>query len=165
MSHARVYHTLTMLADGTVLAVGGEPTAQTGTVRGPGGVLPSEIWNPDTETWTPVASIGATRGLPLDRGPDARRQRAGRRRRPRHSPGRRPVLGADLLAGVPVRRARADDHLGARTRPPTARPFTVSTPDAASISAVNLVSLGADTHQTDMDQHFVPLQLHRATGR
>ena len=33
----------------------------------------------------------------------------------------------------------------------------VTSPDAASITAVNLVSLGADTHQADMDQHFVPL--------
>ncbi|MBV9923318.1 MAG: DUF1929 domain-containing protein [Pseudonocardia sp.] len=40
----------------------------------------------------------------------------------------------------------------------------VSTPDAASISAVNLVSLGADTHQSDMDQHFVPLTFTQGTG-
>ncbi len=29
--------------------------------------------------------------------------------------------------------------------------------DASRVSAVNLVSLGSDTHQSDMDQHFVPL--------
>jgi hypothetical protein len=37
----------------------------------------------------------------------------------------------------------------------------VSTPDAASVTAVNLVSMGADTHQSDMDQHFVPLSFTR----
>ncbi len=48
MHYARVYHTLTMLADGTVLAVGGETTwGQTGSTEVSGGVLPSEIWNPD----------------------------------------------------------------------------------------------------------------------
>src|SRR6185369_17457203 len=41
--------------------------------------------------------------------------------------------------------------------------ISVTTPDAASITAVNLVSLGADTHQLDMNQHFVPLNF-TATG-
>src|SRR6202020_3539344 len=63
MADARIYHTLTMLADGTVLAVGGEPTAgQTGKTEVSGGVLPSEIWNPSTQTWSPAAATGATRG-------------------------------------------------------------------------------------------------------
>ena len=42
--------------------------------------------------------------------------------------------------------------------------ITVSTPDAASIRSVNLVSLGADTHQSDMDQHFVPLSFTAGVG-
>jgi hypothetical protein len=42
--------------------------------------------------------------------------------------------------------------------------MTISTPDASSISAVNLVSLGADTHQADMDQHFVPLSFTANSG-
>ena len=42
--------------------------------------------------------------------------------------------------------------------------FTVTTPDAASIRSVNLVSLGADTHQSDMDQHFVPLSFTAGAG-
>ena len=60
MHHARIYHTLTMLADGTVLAVGGEqPADDQSDVTS--GVLPTEIWNPRTETWTPAAPIGAAR--------------------------------------------------------------------------------------------------------
>jgi hypothetical protein len=42
--------------------------------------------------------------------------------------------------------------------------MTISTPDASSISAVNLVSLSADTHQADMDQHFVPLSFTAGSG-
>ncbi|HET7740300.1 MAG TPA: fibronectin type III domain-containing protein [Mycobacterium sp.] len=42
--------------------------------------------------------------------------------------------------------------------------ITVNTPDAANISAVNLVSLGADTHQADMGQHFVPLPFTASSG-
>ena len=43
--------------------------------------------------------------------------------------------------------------------------FSVSTPDASSISSVNLVSLGTDTHQLDMGQHFVPLNFTQTTAR
>jgi len=42
--------------------------------------------------------------------------------------------------------------------------ISVSTPDAASIAAVNLVSLGTDTHQMDMNQHFVPLSFTAGSG-
>src|SRR6202022_4531793 len=42
--------------------------------------------------------------------------------------------------------------------------ITVSTPDAASISQVNLVDLGASTHQTDGDQRFVPLSFTQNQG-
>jgi hypothetical protein len=42
--------------------------------------------------------------------------------------------------------------------------MSISTPDAASIKAVNLVSLGADTHQGDMNQHFVPLSFTQTAG-
>ncbi|WP_245931507.1 DUF1929 domain-containing protein [Actinokineospora auranticolor] len=43
--------------------------------------------------------------------------------------------------------------------------ISVSTPDAASISAVNLVSVGANTHQSDMDQRFVPLSYTKGVGK
>ena len=46
MNYARVYHTLTMLADGRVLAVGGEATSDQTQVTT--GVLPAEIWDPAT---------------------------------------------------------------------------------------------------------------------
>ena len=47
MNYARVYHTLTMLADGRVLAIGGEPTSNQDTVLT--GIMPAEIWNPATQ--------------------------------------------------------------------------------------------------------------------
>ena len=42
--------------------------------------------------------------------------------------------------------------------------ISVATPDASSIAAVNLVSLGTDTHQIDMNQHFVPLSFTAGSG-
>ena len=50
MAQNRVYHTLTMLADGRVLAVGGEATSDQNIIKT--GVLPTEIWDPATETWS-----------------------------------------------------------------------------------------------------------------
>jgi Galactose oxidase-like, Early set domain/Fibronectin type III domain/Glyoxal oxidase N-terminus len=164
MSNARIYHTLTMLADGTVLAVGGEKTwGQTGQTEVSGGVLPSEIWNPNTETWSPAAPTATTRGY--------------------HStailmPDGTVLIGGSGHAnpGYPAQTTSqiySPPYLFKGPRPtiasaPAAATYgstiPVSTPDAASISAVNLVSLGSDTHQSDMDQHFVPLSFTQGSG-
>ncbi len=157
MAHARMYHTLTMLADGTVLAAGGEPTSgQTGSTEVSGGILPSEIWNPATQTWSPAAATGTTRGY--------------------HSTAVLMPDGTVLVGGS----GHANPGYAAQTTsqvysPPYlskgARPtigsapgsvsygsgFNVTMGDSSTVSAVNLVSLGSDTHQSDMDQHFVPL--------
>jgi hypothetical protein len=162
MNNPRVYHTLTMLADGRVLAVGGEATSDQSQVTT--GVLPSEIWDPATGTWTADASMSAARNY--------------------HSTAVLMPDGTVLVAG-----GGHEDSLGgpgqysAQVYSPSylfngARPtitsapasstyganLTISTPDAASISAVNLVSLGSDTHQADMSQHFVPLSFTAGSG-
>ena len=54
MKYRRSYHTLTVLPDGKVLATGGQ-TATDG-VDETTGVLATEIWDPDTDTWTTMAS-------------------------------------------------------------------------------------------------------------
>jgi hypothetical protein len=157
MAHARIYHTLTMLADGTVLAVGGEPTAgQTGQTEVSGGVLPSEIWNPSTQTWSPAAATGTTRGY--------------------HSTALLMPDGTVLVGGSGHANAGFAGQLSSQVYSPAylskgPRPtissapssisygsnFNVSMGDTSTVSAVNLVSLGSDTHQSDMDQHFMPL--------
>jgi Domain of unknown function (DUF1929)/Fibronectin type III domain/Galactose oxidase, central domain len=162
MANARVYHTLTMLADGTVLAVGGEQTSDQAVVTT--GVMTTEIWNPATETWSQAAPIAAARNYHATAVlmPDARVLVAGgghgngtgdpgQYSAQIYSPpylfnGTRPTIGT----------APATTTNGAST--------PIATPDAASISAVNLVSLGADTHQMDMDQHFVPLTFTSGSG-
>jgi hypothetical protein len=164
MLNARVYHTLTTLADGTVLAVGGEPTwGQTGSTEVSGGILQSEIWDPNTGAWSPATPIATTRGyhstailMPdgtvlLSGSGHADPGLAGQDSAQIYSPpylfkGARPTITS----------APADTTYGSTV--------DVSTPDAASIGAVNLVSLGADTHQSDMDQHFVPLSFTQTSG-
>jgi hypothetical protein len=128
-----------------------------------GGVLPSEIWNPDNETWSLAAPTATTRGY--------------------HStailmPDGTVLIGGSGHAG-PGEAAQTTSqiysppYLFKGPRPTIASApagatygstISVGTPDAASISAVNLVSLGSDTHQSDMDQHFVPLSFTQGSG-
>ena len=54
MKYRRAYHTLTVLPDGKVLATGGQNA--TDGVDETTGVLPAEMWDPDTDTWTTMAS-------------------------------------------------------------------------------------------------------------
>ncbi|MFZ2113389.1 MAG: fibronectin type III domain-containing protein [Solirubrobacteraceae bacterium] len=162
MHNNRVYHTLTMLANGEVLAVGGEATSDQEIVTS--GVLPTEIWNPATEKWTASAPIAAARNY--------------------HSTAMLMANGKVLIAGGGHPNGLGDPgEFSAQTYSPpylfdgpqptiTSAPaastyntsITVTTPEAASIGSVNLVSLGTDTHQSDMAQHFVPLSFTANSG-
>jgi predicted RNA-binding protein with TRAM domain len=162
MHYSRVYHTLTMLANGEVLAVGGEATSDQEIVTS--GVLPTEIWNPATEKWSPSAPIAAARNY--------------------HSTAMLMANGKVLIAGGGHPNGLGDPgefssqiysppYLFDGPQPtissaPTSSTYntsiTVTTPDAASIGSVNLVSLGTDTHQSDMAQHFVPLSFTAGSG-
>ncbi len=165
MAYPRAFQTLQMLADGTVLAIGGEP--QTGVANGEGevsnGVLPSEIWNPTTQTWTTVASMAATRGYHTSTLllPDGRVLVAGSGH------------AAPGLPGQYTAQYYSPPYLFNGPRPTISSipstatndsSITVDTPDASSITAVNLVDLGASTHQMDWDQHFVPLSFTAGDG-
>ena len=163
MASARTYHTLTMLADGQVLAVGGAPNSNQ-QQHITTGVLTTEIWNPTTQTWSTGASMAAARNYHSTATlmPDATVLVTG---------GGHPNSLSD--PGQFSSQIYSPSYLsnGARptitSAPATATygsPITVTTPDAASISAVNLVSLGASTHQLDMNQHFVPLSFTAGAG-
>ncbi|SCG66144.1 Kelch motif-containing protein [Micromonospora inositola] len=155
MNNARVYHTLTMLPDGKVLAVGGNTNTDQGIVTS--GMLPAEIWDPATQTWTAAAPMAAARNYHSTAllMPDARVLVAG---------GGHP-FGSSGAAQYSAQ-YYSPAYLSNGPRPTITSTsgggsyggtISVSTPDATSITAVNLVSLGADTHQMDMNQHFVPL--------
>ena len=162
MAYARTYHTLTMLADGRVLAVGGESTSDQAVVTS--GVTATEIWDPSSQVWTAGAPMAAARNY--------------------HSTAVLQPDGTVLVAGGGHPQGLMDPgQLSAQIYSPSylfngprptiaSAPVTatygssiaIATPDAASITAVNLVSLGADTHQSDMDQHFVPLTFTAGSG-
>ncbi|SDI95241.1 Glyoxal oxidase N-terminus [Frankineae bacterium MT45] len=162
MAYNRIYHNLTMLADGTVLAVGGSATSDQTVITT--GVLPTEIWNPTTETWSTGAPMAAARNyhstsvllpdgtvLVSGGGHSEGLQNPGQYSSQIYSPaylsqGPRPTITSASAS------ATYGDSI------------TVNTPDASAITAVNLVSLGADTHQIDMNQHFVPLNFTAGSG-
>ena len=162
MLFPRVYHTLTMLANGQVLAVGGESTSDQSVATT--GVLPTEIWDPTSETWSAAAPIAAARNYHSTAVlmPDGRVLVAGG--------GHYDGLND---AGQDSAQIYSPSYLFNGPRPTiTSSPssstygstISVSTPDASSITAVNLVSLGTDTHQMDMNQHFVPLSFTAGSG-
>jgi Domain of unknown function (DUF1929)/Fibronectin type III domain/Kelch motif len=164
MRYPRVYHTLTMLADGTVLAVGGESTwGQTGTSETSGGVLPSEIWNPATQTWSPAAATATTRGYHSTAilMPDGTVLVAGSGHANPGYPGQN---SAQIYSPPYLFKGPRPTITSAPAATTYGSTISVATPTASSISAVNLVSLGADTHQSDMDQHFVPLTFTQGAG-
>jgi hypothetical protein len=165
MAYARTFHTMTMLPDGTVLAVGGEPTSgdNTGQTEVSGGVLPTEIWNPTTQTWSTVASTGVTRGYHSTAVllPDATVLVAGSG----HAEPNQTGQYSAQVYSPPYLFKGARPVISAAPKSTTnGSTISVSTPDAASIASVNLVSLGANTHQTDGDQHFVPLTFSAGSG-
>ena len=125
MKYRRAYHTLTVLPDGKVLASGG----QNGTdgVDQTTGILATEIWDPDTNTWTTGASTPPPAPVPLVGAAAARRPRAaGRRRRLRQRQEREERR--DLLAALPVQGPAPAGHGRAGPRATTTPAFTVDTP-------------------------------------
>ena len=165
MHYARAFSIMTMLADGTVLMIGGQP--QTGDTNGSyqvsGGVLPNEIWDPSTGNWTTVASLASTRGYHTSALllPDGRVLVAGSGHAKRGYPAQ---YSAQIYSPPYLFNGPRPTIASAPTAATYGSSITVSTPDAGSISGVNLVDLGASTHQTDGDQRFVPLSFTQNQG-
>ena len=161
MKYRRAYHTLTVLPDGKVLATGG----QNGTdgVDETTGVLPAEMWDPDTNSWTTMASSRRPRlyhssavllpdGRVLLAGGGAYGQARTRSSGEIYSPpylfkGPRPQV-TDAPGSV---------HYG--------QSFTVDTPDASRVQKVSLVHMGSVTHNVDMDQRFLNLPMTAGNGQ
>jgi hypothetical protein len=172
MAIGRRQHNVTVLADGTVLATGGNSSGAS-LVDLANGVYAAELWNPATGTWRTLAAMQVTRqyhstALLL---PDGRVLSAGGG-----------ICGTCDDVGYLAKNAEiysppylfAPDGSGAlATRPAiTSAPetvgygaaFQVTSPDAASISKVALVRLGAVTHSNNMDQRYVPLSFTAGAG-
>jgi hypothetical protein len=131
------------------------------------GVLPAELWNPATGTWTTVASSAVKRAyhttailLPDGRvllagsgdalladGTDAPAQRTGELFSPPYLfKGARPTISS---APTPVAYGTT---------------FSVGTPSPTAIAQVTWISLGSTTHAFDMNQRFMRLTFSRTSS-
>ncbi len=172
MEFGRRQNNLTLLADGTALATGGNSSGA-GLVDMNNGVYNAELWNPATGTWTTLAAQAVTRqyhstSLLL---PDGRVLSSGGG-----------ICGTCDQVGYLAKNAEvftppylyAKDGSGALAPRPAVTavpatieygtPFAISTPDAASIRKAGLVRLGAVTHSVDMDQRYLPLTFSAGSG-
>jgi hypothetical protein len=158
MASARRHHNATLLADGTVFVTGGSNSTnpdlwddQTGAVYA------AEMWNPQTEAWSTMASLTVYRGyhataLLL---PDGR------------------VLSAGGDVGGPTAEVYSPPYLFRGTRPtitdaPTSVGYNqtvlVRTLDATSITQVTWIRLSSVTHGFNQDQRLNRLSFAQTAG-
>ena len=168
MAFGRRQHNLTVLADGSVLATGGNSSGA-GLVDLNNGVYAAELWNPATGQWTTLAAMQVTRqyhstALLL---PDGRVLSSGGG-----------ICGTCDEVGYLAKNAQvfsppylfqADGTPGAAARDrfradldrPTARRSTSRRRTRRRSRKVALVRLGAVTHSVNMEQRYVPLTFTR----
>lgn len=172
MAFGRRQHNLTLLADGSVLATGGNSTGAS-LIDMNGGVYNAEQWDPATGQWTTLAAQAVTRqyhstALLL---PDGRVLSSGGG-----------ICGTCDQVGYLAKNAeifsppylfKKDGSGQLATRPQiTSAPQTVShgtsfqitTPNAASIRKVGLMRLGSQTHSVEMEQRNLPLSFTIGSG-
>jgi Domain of unknown function (DUF1929)/Glyoxal oxidase N-terminus len=145
MHSPRLWANAVLLADGTVLVVGGGATSYYG-----GPVLIPEIYKPATGTWTEMAAQTAPRmyhstALLL---PDGRVLSAGQ------SSGKYENTGEIFSPPYLFKGARPVISQAPGTLS-YGQTFTVTTPQAGSISQVALVKAAAVTHSNNFDQRYV----------
>lgn len=167
MSVGRRQLSLTVLADGSALATGGQSRAVNGLVDLERPVFAAERWDPATESWTVLASASRVRQY--------------------HSaatllPDGRVLTGGGGICGAcqekgyleknveyfsPPYLYKKDGSGELAPRPVVdavpgvvgyARQFAITSAQAGSIGKVGLVRLGASTHGVDQGQQYVPLQ-------
>ncbi len=147
MSTPRRQHNTTLLPDGKVLVLGGSQGA--GKDNGDEPVLHAEVWDPETETWTSLASHSHYRGYHSTAVllPDGRVMLGGGRHEdtiemfspPYLFRGPRPALDS-----APAQLASGES-------------FLLPTADATRIAKVTLLRLGAITHAFDESIRFASL--------
>jgi Domain of unknown function (DUF1929)/Bacterial Ig domain len=165
MAFGRRQYNLTTLADGSVLATGGNSSGAH-LVDMNAGVYPAELWNPATGNWKTLASMAVTRqyhstALLL---PDGRVLSAGGGLC--STCDRVGYLAKNAEVFTPPYLFKKDGSGQLAPRPTiTSAPgsagygsqIQIATPDAGSIQKVALVRLGAVTHSVNMEQRYVPL--------
>jgi hypothetical protein len=172
MASGRRQHNLTVLADGTVLATGGNSSGAP-SVDLDNGVYTAELWDPATGQWQTLAAMQVTRqyhstALLL---PDARVLSSGGGICSTCDSVGYLAKNAEVFSPPYLFKKDGSGELAPRPEITSApdevtynAPFAISTPNAASISKVALVRLGAVTHSVNMEQRYVPLSFTADSG-
>jgi hypothetical protein len=173
MSVGRRQFNLTTLADGSVLATGGQSRSVDGLVDLDNPVFAAERWDPATEKWTVLSSASRVRQYHSVATllPDGRVMTGGggicgtctnkgylEKNVEYFSP---PYLFKTDGSGSPAARPVIDQAPGATGY---AQTFAVSTAQAGAIAKVGLVRLGAPTHGEDQGQRYIPLAFSAGSG-
>lgn len=172
MAFGRRQHNLTLLADGTVLATGGNSTGA-GLIDMNGGVYNAERWDPATGQWTTLSAQAVTRqyhstALLL---PDGRVLSSGGGICGTCDQVGYLAKNAEIFTPPYLFKKDGSGQLAARpeiTAAPAAvghgTSFQISTPNAAAIQKVALVRLGSQTHSVEMEQRYLPLSFTAGSG-
>jgi hypothetical protein len=150
MAQRRRQHNATILADGTVLVTGGSSVS--GFNNPAGQVALAEIWNPATNSFTPVAPASSvyrgyhTTALLL---PDGRVLMAGGNH---DTPSYTENRNAEIYSPAYLFKGPRPTVTSAPDTAQLGRSFFVATPDAASIADVTFIVPGSVTHSQDWTQ-------------
>jgi hypothetical protein len=150
MAFARRHLNLTALPTGEVLATGGVGGTAFNDLSAP--VRAAEIWSPTTGQWTTLASNAITRGyhatsLLL---PDGRVLHAGSG----DGAGAPQQRNAELFKPPYLLRGARPEVTSAPAEVGYGTQFRILTPQAAAITQVSFIRLGATTHAFDENQRF-----------
>ncbi len=150
MAFARRHFNLTVLPTGEVLATGGVAGTVFDDVSK--GVHAAELWSPTTGQWTTLASNAITRGyhgtsLLL---PDGRVLNAGSG----DGAGAPSQRNAELFSPPYLSRGAQPSITSMPADVAYGNQFRIETPEAAAITHVSFIRLGAPTHAFDENQRF-----------
>lgn len=164
MAFARKHANSTILPDGTVLVTGGSRSV--GFNDAAGAILAAELWNPDTERWTQLASARVPRiyhstALLL---PDGRVIAAGGGR-PKAKNGGDNNSNCEIFEPPYLFRGDRPSVTEAPSKAALGAEIQVSTADAAGIAQVTLLRLGSVTHTFNMNQRFNRLSFSKGSGK
>src|SRR5215210_3895022 len=162
MHHPRSFETITALPDGTSIVTGG--TSRSDGVDMNTAVLPAEIWNPSTETWTTAAAQANGRGYHSTAIllPDGRVLSAGGGQLPGY-----PVTdqrNAEIFSPPYLFKGPRPTVLSAPSTVQHGSNFTVGVVAPESIAKVSMVRLGSETHTFDQNQRYIPLNFTNTGG-
>jgi hypothetical protein len=154
MAFARRYLNATLMADGKVLISGGSSGSPSEDCTG--GILPAEIWDPSTETFTTVASMPHYRTYHSTAAllPDGRVISSGTTSANGAGCGGIDFKDADFYSPPYLFRGPRPSITSAPAWISYGQRFKVVTPDAANITKVNLLAFGAVTHHFNFSQRI-----------